>query len=470
MEQNARFPEGFAWGAAASAYQIEGAATADGKGLSIWDEFCGRSGTTWRGQTGDVACEHYHRYRDDVQLMRSIGLSAYRLSVSWPRILPDGTGRVNAAGLDFYDRLVDELVAAEIEPYVTLYHWDLPLALHQRGGWLAPECPQWFADYTAIVVERLSDRVQHWITLNEPQVIAHNGYLDGEHAPGERLELAEVLKIGHHTLLAHGRAVQAIRANSKRPCRVGYAPVGVVFVPATSSSEDVAAAARAMRGVDGAHMWNNSWWLDPVFRGHYPQEGIAAYGDAVPEVGADDMAIISQPIDFLGTNIYTAGIVSGGADGRPVFLERAVDSPVTTMEWDVVPDSLYWGPRLLWEEYATPLIITENGIAGREWVCMDGAVHDSMRIDFLRRHLCALRRATSEGVPVTGYFHWSIMDNFEWARGYRERFGLVYVDFATQKRILKDSAHWYRRIIASSGAALDDDACAHPCDDSTVSR
>jgi len=462
MERNAVFPKGFVWGAAASSYQVEGAAASDGKGSSIWDAFCHRGGTTWRGQTGDVACDHYHRYRDDVKLMRSIGLGGYRLSVSWPRILPEGTGRVNTAGLDFYDRLVDELVAAEIEPYVTLYHWDLPSELHRRGGWLTSDCSQWFADYSAIVVERLSDRVQHWITLNEPQVIAHNGYLDGQHAPGDRLELAEVLKVGHHTLLAHGRAVQTIRATSKRPSRIGFAPVGVVFVPATSRAEDVAAAACALRRVDGAHMWNNSWWLDPVLKGCYPPEGIAAYGDAVPAVGSADMAIISQPLDFLGSNIYTAGTVSAGADGHPVFLDRTIDSAVTSMDWDVVPDSLYWGPRLLWEQYATPLIITENGMAAREWVCLDGAVHDAMRIDFLRRHLCALRRAIVEGIPVTGYFHWSIMDNFEWARGYRERFGLIHVDFATQKRILKDSAHWYRKIIASSGAALDDDACAHP--------
>jgi len=465
MEQTAVFPKGFVWGAAASSYQIEGAATADGKGSSIWDAFSHRSGMTWRGQTGDVACDHYHRYRDDVQLMRSIGLGAYRLSVSWPRILPGGTGRVNAAGLGFYDRLVDELLAADIEPYVTLYHWDLPWELHQRGGWRSPECPNWFAEYTAVVTERLSDRVNNWITLNEPQVIAHNGYLNGEHAPGERLELAAVLKVGHHALLAHGRAVQAIRAASKRPCRIGYAPVGVVCVPATSSAADVAAAARAMRGVDGTHMWNNSWWLDPIFRGCYPEEGIAAYGAAVPDVGRDDMAIIAQPIDFLGSNIYTAGIVAAGADGRPVFLDRPADSPVTPMEWDVVPDSLYWGPRLLWEQYGAPVIITENGMAAREWVSLDGAVHDSMRIDFLRRHLLALRRALNDGVPIAGYFHWSIMDNFEWARGYRERFGLIYVDFATQKRVLKDSAHWYRKIIASSGAALDDDAEAQPLQD-----
>lgn len=449
------FPKDFVWGGAAASYQIEGAAVEAGKGPSVWDMFCRKPGAVWQGQTGEVACDHYHRYREDVALFRSLGLPAYRLSISWPRVLPSGVGDLNAQGLAFYDALVDELLAAGITPYVTLFHWDYPYELYCRGGWLNPDSPHWFAEYAEQVVHRLSDRVRHWITINEPQVFVGHGHQDGRHAPGDKLGLPQVLRVAHHVLLAHGRGVQAIRAAAKQPPVVGFAPCGAVKMPADPRPQDIEAARQSMFAVSSPDMWNFGWFCDPVFLKRYPEDGVALFGTAMPLIKPGDMDLIAQPLDFLGANIYTGAYTRTGEAGKPEDLPSPPGQALTGYLWPVTPEALYWGPRFLWERYRTPIMITENGMANVDWVARDGGVHDPQRIDFTTRYLQALKRVTEAGVPVKGYFHWSIMDNFEWAVGFQQRFGLVYVDYVTQKRTPKDSAYWYREVIATNGENLD---------------
>jgi beta-glucosidase len=457
------FPDDFTWGVAAAAYQIEGASATDGKGESVWDMFCKQPGKVLDGHTGDVACDHYHRYREDVGLMREIGAQAYRFSVSWPRVMPAGTGKINEVGLDFYDRLVDEICAAGIRPWATLFHWDYPYELFCRGGWLNRDSAEWFADYTKVVVERLSDRVQHWITLNEPQCFIGFGHALGTNAPGLKLGLAECLRAGHHVLLAHGKSVQVLRANALLPATIGWAPVGVTSVPASESIEDIAAARASMGSTHGgdaasmgmhANLWSNTWWGDPVVFGNYPEDGIAAAGSAMPSFPDEDLKIISQPIDFYGANIYSGTLIKADKDGNPLRVPHPMNTPISAFKWPIVPDSLRWGPTFLHERYRLPVIITENGISLSDWPSMDGTVADPQRIDFLIRYLGALQVAINGGVDVRGYFPWSIMDNFEWAEGYKQRFGLIHVDYETQRRTLKDSANWYRDVIRSNGRIL----------------
>ena len=448
------FPKDFVWGAAAASYQVEGAWDEDGKGLSVWDMLTRQPGKVWEGHTGNVACDHYHRYKEDVGLMRELGLHAYRLSISWPRVLPQGTGSVNKAGLAFYDRLIDELLANGIEPWVTLFHWDYPYDLFQRGGWLNPDSPKWFADYTAIVVDRLSDRVTHWMTLNEAQCFIGLGHQTDNGAPGLKLGMAEVLLAAHHVLMAHGMAVQTIRARAIKKSQVGWAQVGVAYFPATDSQTDRDAAWRAMGAVHADNVWNNRWWGDPVVFGSYPEEGLQAYGKAVPRFKSSDLEIMKQPLDFYGCNIYNGQPVTPGPDGRSVAVPFPPGHPHTLFYWRMSPESLYWGAKYLADHYKLPLVVTENGMSNPDWVCLDGKVHDPQRIDFLNRYLLALRQAMDEGVDLRGYFHWSIMDNFEWCEGYRQRFGLIHVDYETQKRTLKDSALWYRDVIRTNGDNL----------------
>jgi beta-glucosidase len=448
------FPKNFVWGAAAASYQIEGAWAADGKAPSVWDMLTRQPGKVWQNHNGDIACDHYHLYQGDVALMKEIGLQAYRLSVSWPRVLPDGVGAVNQAGLDFYDRLVDELLANKIEPWVTLFHWDFPYALFLRGGWLNPQSPEWFAEYTQVVVDRLSDRVTHWMTLNEPQCFIGMGHLSGEHAPGLKLGLTEVIRAGHHCLLAHGRGVQVIRERAKKKSSVGWAPIGTLFFPASEAKADVDAARELAQGVEGDNFWASSWWGDPAILGHYPEAGLKAYGAAMPKFPASDFKVIQQPLDFYGCNWYHGTKVKAGPDGKPAVVPASTSHPHTMTGWKVAPEILYWGPKFMAERYKLPIVITENGVSMPDWVCVDGKVHDSMRIDFLTRYLRELGRAIEDGVDVQGYFQWSIMDNFEWQEGYKQRFGLVHVDYDTQKRTLKDSAYWYREVIKTNGSSL----------------
>jgi len=457
----ARFPKDFLWGSSTSAYQVEGAANEDGRGQSIWDEFCRRPGATYLGQSGDVACDHYHRYREDVALMKQIGLRAYRFSVSWPRVIPLGTGALNPKGLDFYSRLIDELLAAGIAPWLTLYHWDTPLALQHRGGWTSPDSSHWFGDYAAVLAKAFSDRVPYWLTMNEPRSFVGSGYRNGEHAPGEKLSLQEVMQVGHNLWLAHGRAVQAIRANAKKPLQVGIAPDCSPSLPASDSPADIELAraqtfAVPREAFEPGRWWTyNAWWFEPAFTGAYPADGLAALGKDAPVISAGDMETIGQPLDFFAINIYGGSLVRAAADGKLERVPFPTGFPYTAMDWQVTPDALYWAPKWLWERYKKPVYITENGLSCRDWVSLDGAVHDPQRIDFVGRYLLALERAMRDGANVRGYFHWSLLDNFEWAQGYKQRFGMIYVDFANQqRRVLKDSAKWFARVIATQGAAI----------------
>lgn len=453
------FPEGFVWGAASSAYQVEGGWDANGKGMSVWDEFCRRPGAIWGGHTGDVACDHYHRYAEDVGLMGEIGIHAYRFSVSWARVMPEGVGRVNEKGLAFYERLVDALLSAGIEPWVTLFHWDYPQELFCRGGWLNRESAEWFAAYAQVVVDRLGDRVNRWITINEPQIFLGPSGGDDMGAPSLRPTLEERLRTAHHALMAHGRGVQVIRARAKRKASVGWAPIGRTKFPASEKPADVEAARKLMMSVVAKDFWNNTWFADPVVFGRYPEDGIETYGVPMAFVRRGDMETIKQPLDFYGVNIYDGECVEAGRDGEARVVKFEPGHPQTAVRWFITPEALYWGPRFLYERYKLPIVITENGMSGTDWVDADGKVRDYGRIDYTRRYLRELGRAIGDGVDVRGYMHWSIMDNFEWQQGFKERFGLIHVDFETQKRTVKESGRWYSRVIASNGRSLEEPAC-----------
>ena len=454
------FPANFLWGAATAAYQIEGSPDADGRGPSVWDDFVRQPGRIWEGHSGEVACDHYRRWPEDVALMSTLGLQAYRFSLSWTRLVPEGTGEINQAGLDHYDRLIDALLQAGIEPWVTLNHWDYPLALHRRGGWLNPESPRWFADYAALAAARFGDRVAGWFTHNEPQCFIGVGLQEGRHAPGQRLSLADVLLASHHVLLGHGRAVQALRAGITRPgARVGWAPIGHTHEPASESPADIAAARHATFATTSDSMKNSAWWSDPVYLGRYPADALARFAPVLPRITDDELRTIAQPLDFIGFNFYTAeATVRADEEGRPEIVRDPPGFPLTHMRAPVKPGSLRWAARFHHERYAgaqnLPVLITENGLSSADWVAADGSVPDENRIDFLRRYLAALRQAGTEGVPLAGYFHWSLLDNFEWAQGYQHRFGLVHVDLTTQRRTIKRSGHWFAQLVRSRGAHL----------------
>lgn len=449
-----RFPEDFTWGASTSSYQIEGAWDEDGKGASVWDMYVEQEGKMWRNQTGKVACDHYHRFKEDVKLMSQIGIKAYRFSLSWPRIIPDGAGRVNKAGIRFYNKLIDELLEHDIVPWVTLFHWDYPYELYLRGGWLNRSSPEWFEDYTRVVVDQFSDRIRHWITINEPQGFLGLGHFEGFHAPGLKLCLRECLLAGHHALLAHGRAVRTIRENAKLEPTIGWSPASSAYRPASNNINDINAAREATYAIYPNKLWNTCWWTDPVLLGHYPEEGLKVYGSDCPKTTKADMKLINQTIDFCGCNLFEVSPVKMGASGAPVRVEMEPEEPFTTFEWSLNPESLYWGPTFIYERYKVPLIITEHGCSLLDRVGLDGAVHDSGRKDFIIGCLLSLHQAIDNGVDVQGYFHWSLLDNFEWQQGYKHRFGLVYVDFNNQDRILKESAFTYQEIINTHGESL----------------
>jgi len=447
-EQFLRFPAGFAWGAATAAYQIEGAWNEDGKGPSIWDTFSHQPGKIKRGDTGDVATDHYHRWEEDVRIMAELGLKAYRFSISWPRVLPEGAGAVNPAGLDFYDRLVDALLANGIEPFVTLYHWDLPQALHERGGWPNRDVAHHFAEYARVVAERLGDRVTCWITHNEPLVTAMAGYLAGEHAPGIQ-DLGAALQTVHHLLLSHGYAVEALRASVRRPPQVGITLNLSPIHPASNSEEDCLAANR----FDGVL---NRMLLDPVFVGRYPEDVQALSGSAFPQVQPGDMERIATPLDFLGVNYYTRSVVRYDPNS-PVIQATGVqpEGSEYSQMWEIYPEGMYEILARVWNDYRPASIyVTENGIAVPDGLDFDGRVRDVRRIWYLRDHVAQIHRAIADGVPMRGYFVWSLMDNFEWALGYSMRFGLVYVDYETLKRTVKDSGRWYAGVIRGNGVDL----------------
>jgi len=450
------FPKYFVWGAAAASYQIEGGAYDDGKGLSVWDMMCRWQGKIWEGNSGEVSCDHYHLYQEDACLMGEIGLKAYRMSISWARVLPQGTGKINDKGLDFYDKLVDELLKNGVDPWITLFHWDYPYALFCRGGWLNRDSSDWFAEYTSVIVDKLSDRVSHWMTQNEIQCYIGSGYHVGDHAPGLKLDFADVLLAAHHSLLAHGKAVQVIRERAKAKPIIGAAPVGYTHYPATENEDDVNAARKMMFSVLQKNCWNNTWFADPMILGKYPQDGLFLFRNELPDIQEDDMKTICQPLDFYGVNIYHGQAVRATVNAGFEVVKGQNGPALTTMIWRVTPEALYWGPRFIYERYKLPVVITENGMANCDWVHLDGKVHDPQRIDFLKRYLRQLKRAITDDVDARGYFLWTIMDNFEWAFGYRQRFGIIYVDFGSRKRILKDSAYWYKKVIESNGDILDE--------------
>jgi beta-glucosidase len=452
-EDQLRFPDGFLWGAATAAYQIEGAPNADGKGPSIWDTFSHMPGKVFHGDTGDVACDSYHRYPEDIAMLQRLGVGAYRFSLSWTRIQPDGRGPANQAGLDYYHRLVDALLDKGITPVITLYHWDLPQALQDKGGWAMRDIAEIFADFAVIAGEALGDRVHRWITLNEPWVVAHVGYRDGRHAPGVT-DPAKAVAVNHHLLLAHGRAVRALRAASPSPAQVGITLNLAVVRPVSPAAADVAAELEAR--VNGAY-------LGPLLRGAYPERLTAEFSPAkVPGLVHDgDFDVIRAPIDFLGVNFYAPQYVGIRPDGEPqrgeeliaptVVLAQPEGMPVTAMNWLVDSSSIYeLMTRLRDVTDGLPIYITENGSAWYDYVTQDGTVEDYERLEYLRDHLAALHAAIADGVNLRGYFAWSLMDNFEWAEGYAKRFGLVYVDYGTQKRILKRSGEFYARVVRAN--------------------
>lgn len=449
------FPDQFTWGVASAAYQVEGAADLDGRGPSVWDDFSATPGKVFDDHTGAVACDSYHRVAEDARLIGDLGVNGYRFSISWSRLFPNGIGEQNEAGFAYYDRLIDALLERGVQPWVTLYHWDMPSALFKQGGWLDPRSPDWFEEYTRAVVDRYSDRVKHWFTLNEPAIFLGLGHHEGTHAPGLKLPRKDVLIATHNALLAHGRAVQVIRAHAKSTPIVGFAPVGNLNTPATDSPADIEAARQATFTVpEKGWTYNYSWYCDPVMLGQYPEQGLSFFGADAPMFTDKDLETMHQPLDMFGVNIYSAGIVHAGEDGQPHELPNPRGYPTTMFRWTINPESLYWGPKFLSERYQLPVVITENGLASMDWVHADGKVHDSGRIDYLTRYLCQLRRACADGVDVRGYFQWSIMDNFEWAEGYALRFGLVYLDYETLERIPKDSYRWYAEIVASNGEQL----------------
>jgi beta-glucosidase len=441
------FRKDFIWGSATASYQIEGAWNKAGRGLSVWDVFCHEKGNVAEGHTGDIACDHYHRFREDVRLMRELGIKAYRFSISWTRIFPKGTGEINEEGVRFYSEPLDELIANGIEPYITLFHWDYPYELHCKGGWLNDESVMWFADYAAKIAELYSDPCKNFITFNEPQCFIGLGYLNGSHAPGLKHSYRDIFRMCHNTLKAHGAAVIALRANAKQPLNIGYAPTCTADYPLTDSPEDIEAARSsffACPPLGPRVMWSTAWWSDPVMLGHYPADGLELYKNYLPEITEEDMKLISQPIDFYAQNIYNGKAIVSDGKGGFAFAPKTIGASKTAIQWSVTPECLRWGPRFLYERYGCPVVITENGMSAHDVVSLDGKVHDPNRIDFLHRYLLELEKAADDGADIRGYFLWSFMDNFEWAKGYTERFGIVYVNYETQERIPKDSAYWYR--------------------------
>lgn len=444
------FKKDFVWGAATAAYQIEGAYNEDGRGLSIWDVFSHQPGKIFDNHNGDSACDHYHRFRDDIKLMKEIGIKAYRFSISWTRIIPDGTGAINEKGVKFYSELIDELIANGIEPYITLFHWDYPYTLHKKGGWLNNDSVDWFKDYAALVVELFSDRVTHYITFNEPQCFIGSGYLYGEHAPGLKCTYNDLFQMAHNIMKAHGAAVIAMRKAAKQPIKIGYSPTGTTTYPSSTSEADIEAARKQMFDCPQIEhcMSGISWWSDPIVLGHYPEDGLKKYAPYLPEITDEDMQLIHQPIDFYCQNIYQGIEVCADENNKPTVVPRKTGFPQNAMGWAITPECLHWGPKFLYDRYKLPFYISENGMASSDLVSEDGCVHDAPRIEYIKSHLKEFEHAADEGTDCCGYFCWSLMDNFEWAYGYSARFGLIYIDYVTQERIIKDSGRWYGQYIA----------------------
>jgi beta-glucosidase len=436
------FPDDFIWGVATASAQIEGAAFEDGKGLSIWDVFSKRHGAIKNADTPTFACDHYNRLDEDLDLLKKLGVDSYRFSISWPRIFPKGTGEINSKGLDFYERLIDGLIKRNITPFVTLYHWDLPQALEDKGGWRIRETALAFSDYAETVISKFGDRVKNWITFNEVPCFVELGYRQAAHAPGAEENEKTIRQIYHHVMLAHGLCVKAVRRCGGPGAKVGLVHNFHVVAPFTDEVPDIEKARQCF--ID-----KNSWMLDALFKGVYPEDKVIKLGSDIPDVAQGDMQIISEAVDFLGINIYGIQSLIHREYGS---LEYEKYFPRTDMDWPINPDCLYWGSRFINDMYNPPeMYITENGCAYPDDINKKGRVDDLARIEYLRSHLIGLHRAVSEGIPVKGYFCWSFLDNFEWSLGYSKRFGIVHVNYENYKRIPKLSFEWYARLIKNKG-------------------
>lgn len=441
------FSAEFMWGAASSAYQIEGAWNEDGKGMGIWDALS--EGHVRHNENGNVACDHYHRYKEDIALMKEMGLKSYRFSVSWPRIMPN-EGEVNEKGIQFYKNLVDELINAGIEPMCTLFHWNLPMWVYEKGGWRFEGISDAFAQYTEVVVKALSDKVSYWMTINEPATFIGNGYIAGAHAPFEKNvesweKIGEILPgLCKNVLLCHGKAVRTIRSHAIKKPQIGMALNGNLIVPWEDTEEGIATA-RAATFTEAASFFGIDIWAGAMVNGElHPM--------LVPVISEEELKTIHQPLDFFGFNCYNAFNYDENMGPNPAVYPGM---PRTAVEWPITPDALYWAVRFIYEKYKLPVMITENGMANLDFIMTDGKVHDPQRIEYMKMYLRGLKRAVEEGLPVIGYQYWSILDNFEWADGYDKRFGLIYVDYRTQKRTLKDSAYWYAQLIKENGENIE---------------
>jgi beta-glucosidase len=444
------FPSGFKYGTATASYQIEGAHNEDGKGVSIWDTFSHTEGKVHNGENGDIACDHYHRWQNDVKIMQSLNLNAYRFSISWPRILPEGTGAVNSKGLNFYDKLVDELMEVGIDPFVTLYHWDLPQVLEDKGGWTNRDTAYAFAEYAGVVADRLGDRVKNWITLNEPWVSAVVGYVEGRHAPGES-SFKKGVSAAHHLLLGHGLAVPILRERSQSKPEVGITLSTSFGSPASDSPEDIEAANRN-------NIFSNDWFLSPLFKAEYPASWLPTLESANLPVQPGDLKIIAAPLDFLGVNFYIRVICKPGTENRLINVSTVKNpsAQYTEMDWEVYPQGIHDILTYIQKNYNPPKVyITENGAAFPDVLDeTTGRVHDVDRVNYLKGYIAEALKAIDEGVNLQGYFVWSFLDNFEWAYGFSKRFGIVYVDYPTQRRFIKDSGLWYAQAIKDGGYIL----------------
>ncbi len=441
------FKKDFAWGVATAAYQIEGGAHEADKGLNGWDVGSATPGRIFEGHSGDVGCDHYHKFREDVALMKQLGIKAYRFSVNWARLIPLGTGKVSEDGKRFYTELLKELRAAGIEPWMTLFHWDFPYALYKCGGWLSPMSPAWFEEYARVCAELFGDYCDHFILINEPQCFVGLGHWSGEHAPFLKLPAGEVMRCAHNVLLACGRAEKVIRRTIPRPVYIGTAQAYWPALPARE--EDYELAKRETFACHG-DFGSVNYYTDPLIFGRYPAEFEAWQKRAGFTYASKDMDVIQSKMDFYGANTYSGDYVTE-REGKTVRLTPPPTTPKTDMRWNVHPDSLYYGPKFLWERYRLPVVYTENGVALAEWKDLDGEIKDYSRIDYIKRYLRALSRAADDGVDVAGYFYWSLMDNFEWAEGFSKKFGLVHIDYGTLERTPKESAYFYKKVIETNG-------------------
>lgn len=452
------FRNDFIWGVGASAYQIEGAAAEDGKGPSVWDEFSKIPGKIFEGHTGDCASDHYHHYKEDIQLMKEMGTKSFRMSLSWTRILPEGIGRVERRGVEHYRDVIIELKKNGISPFLVLFAWDYPAALWRKGGWLNPESPKWFEEYTGVVAEELGDLLEdeYITTFNEPEMMFGNTFITGNLAPGVIMSEGDTIRMIHNMLIAHGLSVKKLR--EKIPAaKVGITLCSDPVIPPDHKPETLKACRDYFfkAGEDIKSLtFGLSWYNDPVCLGTYPEDGLKNFGKYLPEGWEKDMQTICQPLDWLGHNLYTGVHADVNEKGEVKVRPNPVGFPQTQYGWTIYPECMYWGPRNLYERYHLPIFLTENGMACHDFISLDGKVHDPNRIDYTNRYLLELKRAAADGIDILGYFHWSLLDNYEWAGGFSLRFGLIYIDYQTCKRTPKDSFWWYQKVIETNGACL----------------